>query len=122
MEYEQSERRKQLKKEWEQSDKGKEYRKKYQQSETRKNYEKSEKVKERKKNYEKSEKRKEAKKKWREENKEKINEVKSKGTDCVCGGHYTERHKAVHFKTKKHQDWEEKKKTSSSNIKDSQNE
>ena len=36
---------------------------------------------------------------YRDNNYEKINEKK----ECECGGKYTHKHKAIHFKTEKHQ-------------------
>ena len=44
-------------------------------------------------------------KEWYEANKEKINEQKKEAHDCECGGKYTRRHRAVHFKTEKHKNY-----------------
>ena len=39
---------------------------------------------------------------WREKNKEKIHAKKNEKTLCECGGSFTECHRALHFRTKKH--------------------
>ena len=45
-------------------------------------------------------------KKYRQANKEKIHARQNKKYSCECGGKYTRAHKAVHKKSKKHQEWE----------------
>ena len=44
-------------------------------------------------------------KKYRESHLEKLHELKNKKTECPCGGSYTHSHKAIHFRTKKHQNY-----------------
>ena len=52
---------------------------------------------------------KESSKQYREKNKDKIKEYKSQKFECECGGSYTVDHKADHFRTKKHQEYNNKK-------------
>lgn len=47
-------------------------------------------------------------KKYHQANKEKIYKRKNEKFSCECGGKYTRAHKAVHKKSKKHQEWEKK--------------
>jgi hypothetical protein len=42
------------------------------------------------------------KREYNEVNKDKINEKRNAPIECMCGSHYTDRHRARHFKTKRH--------------------
>jgi len=48
-------------------------------------------------------------KQYREANRERISEIRNEKFDCPCGGKYTKKHKSQHEKSKKHQDWVQKK-------------